>query len=231
VGAGHGTILGGHFTTTGAVVMKHKARRKAKKQVLALLANGPVGTQGVIEGLGYSAGNFVLTQMIGDRHGEWDDSPHQVALSKLIASGKVQWRRNENLNVEYALAGTWRNDQCGDTSPGIARIDRFMDAVMESIGAEPYYTSDGAYTPAVLAKTATLLHDTPCLGVREVDSKTLTKSVNLYCDGKHVKVIFGDFVVGTWSSVVATWPWPECEVQITEIGNALLAALVKGDGD
>ena len=94
---------------------------KAGEEILALLADGPKKTGELIEGLGHSGINFLVTKWIGDKKGDWDQSPHQLVLSDLVESGRIQWCFDEKDNVWYGLKGTWSEEECRHDRYGIWR--------------------------------------------------------------------------------------------------------------
>lgn len=110
-----------------------KSKLETARDEVMVVLNRPKLTGELIEELGYSGMNFLLTKQIGDAAGEWDDSPHQLALSDLIDEGQIQWQRDESLNVMYALKGTWSLAECGDDSPIIGRIGRFFDEIVAQV--------------------------------------------------------------------------------------------------
>lgn len=195
---------------------------EAPQQILDLLKSGPKKPAELYEGLGYSCFNVWITHAIGDRGGQWDDSPHQLALTDLIEAGEVQWRYNDILDVEYAVAGTWPDDECGDDSPMRVRINHFLDRVVGLI-AHPRYDDKGEYTDP---EPSGLLWAAPCLGVREVDDDPRGETRSLFCDGKEVQIIDYDFTIGTGADKPdAVFGWPACETEPQVVANALLKAI------
>lgn len=194
---------------------------KAPQEILNLLADGPKKAAELYEGLGYSCFDVWITNAIGDRRGQWDDSPHQLALSDLVETGQVQWRYNDKLDVEYALAGTWPQSECGNDSPMRLRIERFLDTVVNLVGS-PRYTQDGS----AVEPEPQLAWAAPCLGVRELDDNTRQETRSLFSDGAEVQIIDYDFVVGTGADEPdAVFKWPDCEATPNLVAETLLKAL------
>lgn len=81
---------------------------KAADKILTLLAESPIKAGDIIEALGYSVTDLLISRAIGDsfkRRGCWDGSPHQKALAKLVDSDAVLCVRDRSQDVWYKLPG------------------------------------------------------------------------------------------------------------------------------
>lgn len=182
---------------------------RAPGEIVALLADGPMLTADLIEGLGHSIVDVALSRWIGDNGCEWDGSPHQLALSDLVDSAEVQWRYDDELNVWYGLKGTWPKDECGDDSPAVTRISRFLDDVASRLGESEYDQGDTQPDP------------------EGAEDETCSECRSVHCNGKVVEVIDADFVVGGggFDPPDATFPWPDCEAYPDKVAEAVRKAI------
>lgn len=99
---------------------------RARQEVLDCFNDGPIKTGDLLERLGYSGMNFMLTKAIGDGNGEWDNSPHQLAQSDLIDDGTLVWWRDDEMNVWYGLPQQCPFETHGDESPICKRIKSYV---------------------------------------------------------------------------------------------------------
>lgn len=191
----------------------------APNEIMELLKSGPKLVSGLIDGLGYSAMNLALTQMIGDHGGEWDESHHQLALSDLVNDGEIQWRYDDELNVLYAMKSTWPVDETGENSPAMISIVAFLDCVVNLI-SDPMYDDEGEDSGY-----ENIGWEAPFATVREVFLKGSEKGRSIWCDGNKVKITDYDFVVGAGDdSQDVEFDWPDCEHKESEVADALLKA-------
>ena len=180
---------------------------KARRQVLACFKDGPLRTGDLLERLGYSGMNFVLTKYIGDSAGEWDHSPHQLAQSDLIDEGKLIWWRDKSFDVWYGLPKHCPYKTHGDESPICRRATAYLDRVCSLAGAVPRYNEDGNDS----GEKGGLMWSAPFMTVREIESHDCCVSLSLeFPNGKGlVELSEYDFVVGAGNDEpVFKFPWP-----------------------
>ena len=193
--------------------------QRAPAEVLAVFADGPLVVADMLKALGHDVNNFMLTEIIGDNAGEWQQSAHQKALSDLIDQDEIRWWKDDKLEVWYGLRRERDHGECGDNSPAILRMTRYLDAVCNMVG-EPRYTKDGEDS----GSNATILWAAPFDSVREIDDTEASTTIALNCTGKTVEVRDYDFVVGAGSDeVIEEFDWPREDID--DVVVAIKAAL------
>ena len=174
----------------------------------------------MIHELGHSVIDRWCTIGLGDGRGEWDNCPHQLALSDLMDQGEIVWWRNEKLDVWYGLKGTEPEGGTGDDSSAVKRIETFLEAVGNLLG-EPRFTPDGDYAHP----SGDVIWQMPYFNVLEVDTGgNGTRSVNI--DGEIIMVICYDFICGFGADEAdweAKWPGPTVAEVAEEVRKALTA--------
>ena len=104
----------------------------AKQKVLSRLSDGPKKSGDLIESLGYDTNRLWLDRAIGDnQRGSWDGSSDQKALSRLIESGEVLYRRDRAQTVWYLLPGQ-RLPRCKE--PAVMPFPKLVKALYRLLG-------------------------------------------------------------------------------------------------
>lgn len=188
------------------------ALQRAEQDVLDALKDGPLTTGRLIQQLGHNGLNFALTQMIGDSAGEFDNHPHQLALTDLVDSGRIVWWKDDKFDVWYGIAGADgvpEKEQCGDNSPAVVAVRKFVAKLCLALEAA------GAQADAVFDTVVEVGMDGyECC------------SVHIDADRGIVEVTEYDFVVGAgsgeeWATV--QWPCDDVESLAATTIDAILA--------
>ena len=205
--------------------MKNKLN-DAPTDILSVLAEGPLKTGDFINQLGYSTADFYFTKAIGDNRGEWDDSVHQLALSDLIEKEEVQWQYDEHLNVCYALKDTWLKEECGEKSPFVTRITKFLKR-MANLIAKPLVDEEGNCSVPFPKDVGLKSWHFISFNICEIENKKRNDSRSVFCDGEKVFVVDYDFICGVdgIDDTVIEFVWPEIESNPEKVAEAVLTLL------